>query len=174
MVDLISRNQCGTTGMKNVLRVLEKHVVDHLSQEAADALPLTLHRLTAQAAEITRVGAGCKHFYRHFCPKCGEIFPVDEAIIVCVVDGCIGRRFDRTGKPRQKALYYDFREKLSRLLKDGFLRGFATADLPPLPEIPVGRRHLRDVYDGEIITALRKLWPLLRVIYIAMVHSLPI
>jgi len=27
MVDLISRNQCGVTGMGNVLKIFEKHVV---------------------------------------------------------------------------------------------------------------------------------------------------
>jgi len=139
--------------------------------EAADALPLAVHQMIRQAGEVSNVGAGCPHFYRHFCPKCGEIFAVSEDVTICEVLGCNGRRFDRTGRPRQRALYYDFREKLRRLLKDGFLREFATQDLPPLPEVPVGRRHMRDVFDGEIITALRKLWPLLRVLYIAMVHA---
>lgn len=169
MVDLIARNQCGVTGMANVLRVVSKHIKQHMTPESQNAMPFTVHLLTAQAREITGVGAGCRSFYRHFCIKCGEIFPLDLTVLFCVVDGCPGIRFDRTGKPKQKALYYDLKDKLQRLLTDGFMREFLMAELPPILTGPASRRLLSDVFDGDILNNLRQLWPLQHVIYVAMV-----
>ena len=170
MVDLIARNQCNASGMQNVLKVLAKHLRPHLTTEAGNDMPLSLHLLTQRAAEITGVGTGCRSFYRHFCTICGEYFPIDLLIRLCVVPECPRERCTRTGEPMQEALYYDLRDKLERLLSDGLMGSYLMRDLPPSSAGPARKRLLSDVFDGDIINHLRKLWPSEHVIYVAMVR----
>ena len=68
------------------------------------------------------------------------------------------------------ALYYDLRDKLERLLQDRRMGAFLMQTLPPSTTGPASRRNLADVFDGDIINNLRKLWPSLHVIYVAMVQ----
>jgi hypothetical protein len=175
LVDLVARNQVGVTGMENVLKILDKHIKKHLDPEIADLLPHSMWTLTAEAMEISGAGCGCRTFYRHFCPECGEIFPEDANITVCSTRAgtpkhCKGKRYTKAGTLRVKALYYDLRDKLGRLAKDGFLKGFLTRPSPPPCQGSVGNRDLQDVFDGTIIDELRVLWPELHVLYLAMVH----
>ena len=123
--------------MQNVLKVLSKHLKPHLSPESVNSMPYTLHLLTKRASKITGVGAGCRSFYRHFCTICGEIFPLDVLILLCAAPGCTGERFDRTGKPLQRALYYDLRDKLERLLQDRRMGAFLMLTLPPSTIVPL-------------------------------------
>jgi hypothetical protein len=169
MVDLIARNQVGVTGMDNVLKILTKHIRMHLDPEIQDLLPHSMYALRCQAEEIAGAAAGCRTFYRHFCYDCGEIFPVNPTACACSTDGCAGTRYTKQGNPRSKALYYDIRDKLTKLARSGFLRTFLQTPIPPAHDTEAARHDLHDVYDGDIINDLRKLWPALHVLYVAMV-----
>jgi len=170
MVDLISRNQVSATGMENVLKVLNKHIRNQLMSDVQDELPATFYQLKRRAREVAGVGVGCRTFYRHFCIDCGEIFPEDPTVLHCDGQGCTASRFNKQGRPRRKALYYDLRDKITRLLTNGFMSQFLLSDLPPMHQGDASKRDLQDVFDGNIINDLRALWPLLHVIYVAMVR----
>lgn len=133
-------------------------------------LPGTFYQLKDRARAVAGVGAGCKTFYRHFCDDCGEIFPEDFSVVLCVASGCTGARFNSRGRPRRKALYYDIRDKFTRLLENGFMSEFLLSPLPPVHQGNASKRDLQDVFDGDIINALRSLWPDAHVIYVAMVR----
>jgi hypothetical protein len=172
LVDLIARNQVTVTGMDNVLKVLDKHIKLHLDPEIQDILPHSMYALRCKAEEIAGAAAGCRTFYRHFCYDCGEIFPLDPTVCACSTEDCAGTRYTNAGNPRSKALYYDIREKLTKLARSGFLRSFLMTPIPPAHETDATSHDLGDVYDGNIINELRKLWPALHVLYIAMVRIL--
>ena len=172
LVDLIARNQVSVTGMDNILKVLDKHIKMHLDPEIRDLLPHSMYALRCQAEEIAGAAAGCRTFYRHFCYDCGEIFPVDPTICACSTEDCAGTRYTKAGNPRSKALYYDIREKLTKLARNGFLRNFLMTPIPPAHETDATSHDLNDVFDGNIINDLRKLWPALHVLYVAMVRIL--
>jgi hypothetical protein len=104
----------------------------------------------------------------HFRKDCGEIFPAVTTVAECSTNGCTGTRYTTQGSPRVKALYNDIRDKLSRLARNGFWR----SSLPPAHYGDAAHRDLHDVYDGNIINDLRKHWPALHVLYIAMVSGL--
>ena len=169
MVDLIARGQVSVTGMDNVLKVLNKHIKMHLDPEIVDLLPHSMYTLRCRAEEIAGAAAGCRTFYRHFCQDCGEIFPAEPTASFCSKPGCKGTRYTNQGNPRMKALFYDIRDKLTRLARNGFLRSFLLAPMASEPEGDAAQRDLRDVFDGNIINELRKLWPTLHVLYVAMV-----
>jgi hypothetical protein len=172
LVDLVARNQVSVTGMDNVLKVLDKHIRRHLDPEIVDLLPHSMYTLRCQAEEIAGAAAGCKTFYRHFCNDCGEIFPKNPTASACSTPSCHGTRYTNQGNPRVKALYYDMRDKLTRLAVNGFLRGFLATPAPPAHDGEAARRDLHDVFDGDIINELRKHWPDLHVLYVSMVSRL--
>ncbi len=165
----MARGQVTNVGMTNVLKVLDKHIRHAMPDDYQNDLPATVYHLRMQAEEVAGLGSGNKYFYRHFCPACGELFPEALDHLTCPTKDCKGKRYDRTGKPRVKALYYDIRDKLTLLVLHGYMKDFAEAE-PPIGFGGDNRtKHLKDIFDGNVINDLLQLWPLLHVIYLAMV-----
>jgi hypothetical protein len=169
MIDLVARGQVNATGMENVMKVIDKHIRGQLNANAANELPTSWYNV--QRVGEACVGPGSKHFYRHFCPVCGEIFPLDTAVRACVKPRCAGERYDAQRKPHVKALYYDIRAKMTRMLHDPVLGPLLLRPLPPAHRNAVGSRTLRDFYDGDIVNQLRLEYPDLDLIFVSQVRT---
>jgi hypothetical protein len=99
-----------------VLKVQVNNLRQHLPTEMRSQLPATWHQVKKRCKVA---GAGGISYYRHFCPTCGKLFPVNVLLDTCTRRKCGGKRFDEHGKPQQRALYYDIPDKLKRLLETG-------------------------------------------------------